>query len=58
MYAIRSYYDGAEADAAERTLWPQADTGTSVAGLVGGLLTLFVAAAGALILKKGAAERE
>ncbi len=57
-YGFRQRGDGAEAAAAERTLWPQTDTGTSVAGLVGGLLTLFVAAAGALILKKGAAERE
>lgn len=33
--------------------WPQVDAGTSVAGLIGGLLTLIVAAAGALILRRG-----
>ncbi|MDW7645328.1 MAG: energy-coupling factor ABC transporter permease [Desulfuromonadales bacterium] len=53
-YGFRSEEQSAEV--AEKETWPQADAGTSAAGIVGGALTLLLAAVVGLLLKRRSRE--
>ncbi len=57
-YAFEAAGENAEQGAEESPSWPAVDAGTSVAGIVGGVITLFMAAAIGYVLNRRSARRD